>query len=275
MHHKLSYMGVINLTPNSFSDGGRYQDPHDVLKQFLSLSSWAQVIDIGGESTAPMNAPITAEIERQRFSEYFLDHLHELPTYKGYISIDTYRAETFIYVSERILGIWPAAKIIWNDISGKLDTDWEWAIKNATFDFEYIFCHNLAPSRIDSGLHKKYERNELNILAHLTCYFLEGMQKLEAYEVKKFWIDPCFGFSKTKEQNIELHHHFASWCNNFPYDKFIYASSRKSFWRLTTDESNESLDLKHKIFLGEMKKYFQKTLLCRVHSQSQIGFIYK
>ncbi len=99
-------MGVLNLTPDSFSDGGRYLEPRAVLERVLQLhSSGAVVIDIGAEATGPGSAPISAPEEIARMEAAF-----PIPGGAVY-SLDTYKASTARFGLER------GARII-NDTSG-------------------------------------------------------------------------------------------------------------------------------------------------------------
>ncbi|EQD56415.1 Dihydropteroate synthase, DHPS domain protein, partial [mine drainage metagenome] len=84
-------MGVINVTPDSFSDGGRYLDPEQALARALAIEAeGAAIIDLGGESTRPGAAPVTAQEELQRVLP-LLERLR--PRTRAILSIDTSKPE--------------------------------------------------------------------------------------------------------------------------------------------------------------------------------------
>lgn len=91
-------MGILNLTPNSFSDGGRFNAPEVAKKRVLELmEEGADIIDIGGESTGP-GAPIVSEAEEFERVKPIIDWIHEQKlTEKGLFSIDTYKAPIVEY----------------------------------------------------------------------------------------------------------------------------------------------------------------------------------
>jgi dihydropteroate synthase len=84
-------MGILNITPNSFSDGGQFIDPHKALDHaFQMIDDGAQIIDLGGESTKPGVTPTSAQEEQDRV----LPILEKLQTAGVALSIDTYKAQT-------------------------------------------------------------------------------------------------------------------------------------------------------------------------------------
>ena len=72
MIKKYESMGVINITPDSFSDGAQFNAPETFSKAFKFHSEKFDIVDIGAESTAPKNQAITAEVEIERFNDNFL-----------------------------------------------------------------------------------------------------------------------------------------------------------------------------------------------------------
>jgi dihydropteroate synthase len=64
--HRTLVMGVVNVTPDSFSDGGRYLDPEAAVSHGIALSPWADILDVGGESTRPGSDPVSAQEELDR-----------------------------------------------------------------------------------------------------------------------------------------------------------------------------------------------------------------
>ena len=91
-------MGVLNITPDSFSDGGFYNTVEKCRKHIKYLiDKGIQYLDVGAESTAPFNNSITQEEELLRYKNLFLPVVTDIPTLPS-LSIDTYRPETFIEV---------------------------------------------------------------------------------------------------------------------------------------------------------------------------------
>jgi len=183
--------GVLNLTPDSFHDGGRYQDPDRAYARALELEEQgAGIIDIGAESTRPGSTRITAAIELQRLTPV-LKRLRDklrIP-----ISVDTYKAE----VAERALEL--GAEII-NDPSG------------LTFDpalAKVVVQHN-------AGLILNHMRGRPETWGKLPPMpDVMGMivKELEAtvsrarhagVDKNRIVIDPGLGFGKSKEQNSEI-----------------------------------------------------------------------
>ncbi len=209
-------MGVINVTPNSFSDGGEVT-PENFIERLKSLGP-LDAIDMGAESTAPMNSSIPWEEEWQRLSPY-MPLLKHLPCH---LSFDTYHPETI----EEILRFsqdhqWNK-KLIWNDVSGKFDGSVRDFLSCST-EFSYVFCHNLAPTRAFTGKHMDYVDPELS-LEKLSDYFgpFAGPQII---------FDPCFGFSKSFEQNWEILNRFQELQQMTKHDHWLLGLSRKSFLR--------------------------------------------
>ncbi|HZY09992.1 MAG TPA: dihydropteroate synthase, partial [Bacteroidota bacterium] len=102
-------MGILNVTPDSFSDGGRYFNVEDAVKHGMQMvEDGADFIDVGGESTRPGSEPIPVELELQRVIPV-IERLAKLTTTP--ISIDTYKSP----IADRALD---AGAVIVNDISG-------------------------------------------------------------------------------------------------------------------------------------------------------------
>lgn len=179
-------MGIVNVTPDSFSDGGLHLATDDaVAAAWRMVEHGADMIDIGGESARPGHQPISAEEEMQRILPV-LERLQEeqfpLP-----ISIDTYKAE----VAEAALSV--GASII-NDIWG-LQRDERMAEVAARFSAPVIVMHNQNdthyPNGVMNGLHQ---------------FFQESFHRAEAAGLSKdrLILDPGFGFGKNAEQNLEV-----------------------------------------------------------------------
>jgi dihydropteroate synthase len=123
-------MGILNLTPDSFSDGGKFLDLAESMSQARLLASGgAEIIDLGAESTAPGSRPVSAEVEIQRLAPVL-----PLLTAESMVSVDTYKSQTARYALEN------AARII-NDVSGLMaDPELPFVVRD--FDAQLVIMFN-------------------------------------------------------------------------------------------------------------------------------------
>jgi dihydropteroate synthase len=188
-------MGVLNVTPDSFSDGGQYLAPEKAVARALTmLEEGADIIDIGGESTRPgKRAGITAQQEQQRVIGVIESILAAAPD--AILSIDTYRAET------ALLAIAAGAEIV-NDVSGFLwDTDMAAACAQLACGVvlmhtrglpgEWATLPPLPPGEIVPLVHRELADRAA---AALTA----GIPR------ERLVLDPGFGFGKTGPANYPL-----------------------------------------------------------------------
>lgn len=186
-------MGILNLTPDSFYDGGLYKDEKSFLDQVeIMLSEGATFIDLGAYSSRPGAENVSEDEELYRMLPIVELLLQEFP--EAILSIDTFRSK----IAERCLEV--GATII-NDISaGKLDENMFTTIAN--FKAPYIMMHMKGNPKT---MQKQTDYKDLiNEIRH---YFSERIAKARALGIHDIIIDPGFGFSKTKEQNFELLQH--------------------------------------------------------------------
>jgi len=240
-------MGVLNVTPNSFSDGGEFFNP-DQIKSRLHFLGQFEIIDIGAESTAPMNAPIDSQTEWARW-EMVLPYLKGL---KAGLSVDTYHPETIFEIIKFFKDHKFSQNLIWNDVSGKFDDYVRDFLKTG---YDYIYCHNLAPHRELAGKHMDYCETDLN----LVDYFLPKKHP-------QIIFDPCLGFSKTYEQNWWILENFGALSKSIGHNRWLLGFSRKSFLRKkfgTTD--NAKLDEIHQTVLTQAVADFSGELWVRSH----------
>ncbi len=256
--HKLilKRMGVMNITPNSFSEH-LLQTPETFetrLKQFGSID----ILDVGAESTAPMNKSIDHQLEWSRL-EPFLPQFKKFP---GILSLDTYHPETIF----KLCRIWKdehhAGTLVWNDVSGKLD-DSVWDYLRGGERFHYVYCHNLAPTRELSGRHMDYlsSLSDISFLEELGSYLTKGIHP-------RIILDPCLGFSKTYEQNWLVMEHMGKLQKLVKHHRWLIGFSRKSFLRqkfsLTVDD-REKLDQIHGQLWAQMKPHLLGEVWIRTH----------
>lgn len=238
-------MGVINITPNSFSDGGKFNSPESFISQVEFLAKWGvTVFDIGAESTAPFNQSIAAEEELARFNAILLPVLNSFPS-SSTLSIDTYRGTTFSSLYNIIHQFRPDLSLIWNDVSGVIDDELWQTLANCP-DARYIFCHTLTPSRQLSSQHMDFLLDGTKeIVSAVHQRFVEVSRLFNHNKLKhRLLLDPCFGFSKSFEQNLEL----LSQIDNIlsletEHIPLVLGISRKSFIKKSIQHCDESTEL--------------------------------
>lgn len=243
----LKRMGVMNVTPNSFSDGGEFFNPDSIPQRIQFLKKF-DAIDIGCESTAPMNQSLPWEAEWERW-QTILPHLKNL---NCTISADTYHPETIF----ELVRFWKDHKLknrlIWNDVSGKYDESVHEFLKTG---FDYVFCHNLAPNRSMTGRHMEYVSKEMDLYA----YF-------HLHRHPQVIFDPCLGFSKSYEQNWEILSNFRALQDQLQHPRWLIGFSRKSFLRKKYDiDDREELDRLHALELEQLIKKATGELWVRTH----------
>jgi dihydropteroate synthase len=189
--NRIIVMGVVNTTPDSFSDGGEFLDANRAVNHALQLvADGADIIDIGGESSRPGADPVGSEEEMRRV----LPVIERLaPQITVPISIDTYRES----VAHAAL---TAGATIVNDISG-LSADHRLAKTVAEFGAGLILMHKRGdPATMQSDTH--YD----NLIAEIRLFLRDAISKAEAAGVApaKIMIDPGIGFGKDLAGNVEI-----------------------------------------------------------------------
>ncbi|MGC4040161.1 MAG: dihydropteroate synthase [Flavobacterium sp.] len=183
-------MGILNATPNSFYDGGKYSDEKSVLAQVETmLSDGAAFIDIGAYSSKPSAEFVSEEEEIGRLIPIVKSVLNHFP--ETLISADTFRANVARAAIEK------GACII-NDISaGNLDEKMLETV--AELQVPYIMMHMKGNPQTMQSL-AQYE----NITKEVLFYFSEKIACARSLGINDLIVDPGFGFAKTLEQNFEL-----------------------------------------------------------------------
>ena len=194
-------MGVINITPDSFSDGNQFNTQKTFHKRIEYLLSWGvTLIDVGAESTAPFNPPITGQEERLRFKEIFFPWIVKAKK-SPIFSIDTYRPDTFIFV-DNFLQKYFKTFTIWNDVSGVLDEHVFEILKERPY-CSYVYSLTTTVKREDSSHHMNnpfpFHPCEIGKKAKENFFSVYELFKKKRLE-KQLILDPAFGFSKTFEQ---------------------------------------------------------------------------
>ncbi|RXR31751.1 dihydropteroate synthase [Flavobacterium piscinae] len=183
-------MGILNVTPNSFYDGGKYQHETEILKRVeVMLTEGADFIDIGAYSSKPNAEFVSEEEEVNRLLPILKSVLKEFPN--TIISIDTFRSQIAKVSIEN------GAAII-NDISaGSLDEKMMETI--AKFQIPYIMMHMKGTPQTMMSL-TTYD----DIVKEMLFYFSEKVVQARSFGINDLIIDPGFGFAKTTEQNYEV-----------------------------------------------------------------------
>jgi len=205
-------MGILNVTPDSFSDGGRYNQLDNALRHCESLiSDGADIIDIGGCSTRPNNAIATEQEEMERVIPILKAIREAFP--KVLISIDTFRKN----VAEACIN--EGADII-NDISGGL-FDTEMLPYIGENHIPYVMMHCV-------GTPETMHQYTLGGDIHQTMmdFFKQQCKTLEAFGDQQIILDPGIGFGKSHEANYQLLNDLERYrYNNLP---ILIGISRKS-----------------------------------------------
>lgn len=183
-------MGILNITTDSFFDGGKFLTKENIIKQAQKIEEeGAKIIDIGASSSRPGSTPVSEEIELERLLPAI--KLIQKNTKNLKISIDTFRAK----VAEECIK--NGAHII-NDISaGEKDLKMFETIIN--LDVPYIMMHMQGDSK-NMQVNPKYE----DVNSDIISFFEQKVKYLNSKGFKKIIIDPGFGFGKTIEHNYEI-----------------------------------------------------------------------
>ena len=187
---KTKLMGILNVTPDSFSDGGLYFNPKDAQTQCLKLiEDGADIIDIGAESTRPYSKPVEATEQIARIKpvlDFITREKIAIP-----VSIDTRCSETAEYALDNGAGII-------NDVSG-FDYDSKMPDIIAKYGAEVVIQHSQGTPDIMQEApvyHNVVEEIFLNLKAKVDFAREKGIEKMI--------IDPGVGFGKSKEDNFEI-----------------------------------------------------------------------
>ncbi|MBI4665293.1 MAG: dihydropteroate synthase [Nitrospinae bacterium] len=182
-------MGVINITPDSFSDGGLYSNTADAMAQADRLvADGADILDIGGESTRPGAPPVSAPEEISRVIPVIRGIVSRHP--KVPVSVDTSKPEVAREAVE-------AGAVIINDVTGVSSP--QMARIAAQYNLPVVVMHMKGSPR-DMAKKARYA----DLMGELKSYFTGRITSLGRAGVSKIIIDPGLGFAKTAKHNIEI-----------------------------------------------------------------------
>lgn len=183
-------MGILNITPNSFYDGGKYSSENNAILQVEKmLKEGAAFIDIGAYSSKPNAEFVSEKEELNRIIPIIKAIINEFP--KALLSIDTFRSS----VAQECIN--NGATLI-NDISaGNLDEKMMEVV--ASNNVPYIMMHlRGTPQTMQS------QTNYEHLINEMITYFSEKIHKARILGINDLIIDPGFGFAKTTDQNFEV-----------------------------------------------------------------------
>ncbi len=207
----IELVGILNITPDSFSDGGLYLDPDTAVKRARQMiQDGASIIDIGAESTRPNADSLTSEQEWQRL-EPVLEILN--PEFPGRISLDSYHPETII----KAFKIGP---VIVNDVTGLNNPEMVKVI--VKLDAKVIISH--LPGVDIQKAHREGNVSDMQVVKK------ELLSKAElliskGHKKENIILDPGIGFGKTMDLNREL----LKFADFVPDYKVMIGYSRKRF----------------------------------------------
>lgn len=240
-------MGILNLTPDSFSDGGRFNNETAALNHAEKLlREGAEIIDIGAQSTRPNAEFLTAAEEIRRIGSVIAGIKREFP--ETLISLDTFYAETVKF------GYSEGIDII-NDISGG-QYDEQMLASSAETGLPYILMH-VNPSY--ETMHNKIHFEDITL--SVNRYFSEKTNELLEKGIIDIILDPGFGFGKTVENQMKM----IDEAGYLGFGKFplLIGISRKSFIYKPLGKS--ALDINEETQKLHMKVLKQGARILRVH----------
>ncbi len=232
-------MGILNITKNSFYDGGKFYDQNNILNQCEKMiKEKVDIIDVGACSSKPGSVPVSEKIELTTIEKYTRIIKNKFP--KIPISIDTFRSEVARVAIEN------GADII-NDISaGNIDPKIiEVVAKN---NITYVLMH-MQGLPINMQQSPKY----YHVLNDLKKFFKKKIEYLNSMGIKKIIIDPGFGFGKSIKDNYSILNNLNEFIN-FGYP-IITGISRKSmltkFLNIKAEDSLNATTIANTIALSK------------------------
>ncbi|WP_419487680.1 dihydropteroate synthase [Chryseobacterium bernardetii] len=244
-------MGILNLTPDSFSDGGKFNDKKLALTHAEKLlKEGAEILDIGPQSTRPKAEFLSSEEEIKRIGNIISKVKKEFP--EALISLDTFYAETVRF------GFNEGIDMI-NDISGG-QYDEKMLDTAAETGLPYILMH-VNPSY--ETMHDKIKFEDITL--QVNRYFSEKTNELLQRGIKDIILDPGFGFGKTVEDQMKM----INEVEYLGFGKFplLIGISRKSFIYKPLGKS--PLDINEETQKLHMKVLEQGAKILRVHDVAE------
>ena len=216
-------MGILNITPDSFSDGGKFFSHQQAIDHaYQMIEDGAQIIDVGGESTRPGATPISAQEEQDRV----LPVIEKLQSAGVALSIDTYKGETMRLALD--MGI-----DILNDISGFQDPQ-NISVASSSKDVGLCIMHmQNTPQTMQA------QPSYQNLIEDVGQFLAQKIDQLSRHgiERERIAIDPGFGFGKTVQHNLTLLHRLAE-LQPYSSSLLVGLSRKKTLTKIVGDDAN-------------------------------------
>ena len=224
--NKTYIMGILNVTPDSFSDGGKYNSVEKaILRAKEMINQGADIIDVGGESTRPNSSKISIDEELQRV----IPVIERISKFAPVISIDSSKSQVVKKAIE-------AGATIVNDIYG-LQNDKKMARIVAKSNCKIVIMHIKGiPQNMQNS--PKYN----NLVSEIIDYFNESISiaKNAGIEEKNIILDPGIGFGKTVNNNLEIIRNINKF-KRFGYPILLGASRKSFIGKITGAKVNDRL----------------------------------
>ena len=224
---KPKVMGILNITPDSFYDGGRYKNDASILNQVETmLNEGATFIDVGAYSSRPGADHVTETEELNRIIPIVELLIKQFPSIN--LSIDTFRSK----IAKECIN---AGAAIINDISaGKLDSTILETV--GKLGVPYVMMHMKGTPQTMQQF-TDYE----DLIKDINYYFSERVAEARSHKINDIIIDPGFGFSKTLEQNYELLNHLEL-LNLLELPILVGVSRKSMIYKLLNTNPSEALN---------------------------------
>ncbi len=257
-------VGIANLTPDSFSDGGHYVNAKEALIHIKKLiTDGADIVDIGAESTRPHATPLTPREEWERLQPIIGDAVKIAKDLGSEISVDTRHADN----ASRSLD----AEVSWiNDVNGLKDSKMLRAV--AASNCKLMVMHSL----IIPATPALTMPENCDIISEMQKYIMETSARLSAEGIspKRVVFDPGIGFGKTPAQSLRLITHAAELVKtNLP---ILFGHSRKSVLRFFTQSTpalRDDVTLACSWFLAAQNVAYLRVHEVRRHREMFLGNI--
>ena len=221
-------MGVLNITPDSFSDGGLFIDPDNAIKQAKKMiDEGADIIDVGGESSRPGALPVTLEEELRRIGPIITALKKETSVF---ISVDTYKPEAMKFALDHEVDVI-------NDIKALVEKDSIKTVKDYPNNMVCLMHMQGTPETMQDNPHYA-----TNIIEEIKQFLLDRLNVCIADGIHRdrIILDPGFGFGKTFEDNWEIYQNLETIAElNTP---LLIAMSRKSMLKKIVGDDLQRLD---------------------------------
>ena len=247
-------MGILNMTPDSFSDGGKFNESKKALKKiFEMINSGANIIDIGGESTRPGSKIIPSKMEWQRIRKVVKKFKKKFP--KTLLSIDTRKS---LVIKNAIKN----GVDITNDVSCfEFDKDYFQAIKNKDL---WKVVHHMQGTPQTMQINPKYH----HVLLDIYDFFEQKIKKFNRDKYsKKIILDPGIGFGKNLKHNLMILNKISIFHSlGFP---ILIGTSRKKF----INQISKNFDTKERLggsLSSVLFSFSQGIQIFRIHNVKEI-----